>query len=680
MVLKLRQRFPVFNVVVLPRHRSFITSWGSFGIVRAELEQFEELCRMGLWDFIINMSGADLAIRNVDDLSLALAPYRGQNFFAFHGNVRNADLTQDQGLCWEAWYECDGFTYNVTRTAGQPTAERLEIKTTSQWATLSRSLVEHLLDQASHSQAWRTYDYHMQTSVIPDESYLSTFALNSPMKSKTHHVGLYWLKRFSGQTKYNLCKHLGDADFCGQGPSDINDSDMREIGDMTHRYFFARKFPTSQTNDESRLMANRMSRDEYYKLLKTYIPPQITHQLMQNAFHYFHLENGSDVHKDVWKYQLKKLHIFPLLHASQPCCQMPFERHYKSTQEFAYVIDFTASSSSSVVELRAKYDLQPQCLCYPRGHLRALRVTGWAEEGSDDKKALSINTPFPFHPAGSRTVFAELWFHTEETGLSRDCRAAGSEMEGELAVVENIGRNEAREVEGDTLHLLARLVDPQGSVRCEQSVEVSWTKKDVRDGVERAVLFTMSCGLMEAGHWKLTVEKEAAEDPYVYEVDMLFLHLEGELSSLGPEPDLNTVDLLQGAWTVDSVAQLPLQDFYNDRARAGKTFPRELEVMFAHNQNSSHHQHQHLSRHRRQARHRVASHSLQILSHWIICSGGLVTLILSALFSYHTIYLPLRSPSRHQRRALYYSVFVVLATASLQSLLCSFYCEHQQPR
>ena len=107
---------------------------------------------MGLWDFVINMSGADLSLRNVDDLALALAPYRGHNFFAFHGNVRNEDLTKDQGLCWEAWFECDGFTYNVTRTAGQPVASVLEIKTTSQWATLSRPLVEHLLDQETHAE------------------------------------------------------------------------------------------------------------------------------------------------------------------------------------------------------------------------------------------------------------------------------------------------------------------------------------------------------------------------------------------------------------------------------------------------------------------------------------------------------------------------------------------------
>ena len=675
---KLRQRFPMSNVRVLPQQRSFITSWGSFGIVRAELELFEELCRLGLWDFILNMSGADLALRNVDDLSLALAPYRGQNFFAFHGNIRNLDLTKDQGLCWEAWYECDGFTYNVTRTAGQPTSETLEIKTTSQWATLSRSLVEHLLDQQTHSPAWRTFDYHMQTSVIPDESYISTFAINSRMKSETHHVGLYWLKRFSGQTKYNLCKHLGDADFCGQGPTDIDKADMGEIADMSHRYFFARKFTTSDTNEESRLMVNRMSGDEYYKLLKKYIPKQILYQLMQNAFHYFHLQNGTNVQKHSWKYHLEKLHIFPVLHPSQPCCQVPFERHYKSIQEFSYVIDFTASTSTSVLNMRAKYDIQPQCFCYPRGHLRALRVTAWAEEGSDDKKALSINTPFPYYSAGSKSVFGEMWFHASESSINDKCKISQSEMIGEVAEIENIRRNERNVIEGDTLRLLAKLVDPHGSVRCHQSVEVTWDGKDLRDDVERAVLFTMSCGVMEAGNWKLTVEKEGAEKPYVYQVDMLFIHLEDEMSHLGPEPHINTVDLLQGAWSVDTVAQLPLPDFYNDKARGAATFPLELASgdktkpavhRLADTQHSGHY-----SRH---SRHRESRTILHILYRWITCSGGLVTLTLSLVFSYHTIFLPLRFPLRQQRRALYYSVLAVLATAILQSLLCSFYCDHQ---
>ena len=252
----------------------------------------------------------------------------------------------------------------------------------------------------------------MQTSVIPDESYLSTFALNSPMKDETHHMGLYWLKRFSGQTRYNLCKHLGDADFCGQGPSDIDNSDLSELADMTHRYFFARKFPTENINDESRIIANKFSRSDYYKNLQKYIPQQILYQLMQNGLRYLQLENGTDMYQYDWEYKLDKLYVVPVLQPSQPCCFLPFERHYKSTQEFAHIIDFTASppgrEETEGIKIRARYNINPQCRCYPRGHLRAVRVTAWTEDGSEDKRALSINTPFPYHPAGKSSFLHDI--------------------------------------------------------------------------------------------------------------------------------------------------------------------------------------------------------------------------------------------------------------------------------
>ena len=40
----------------------------------------EELLRMGIWDFVVNLSGADLPIRSVDDLADHLAEYRGISF------------------------------------------------------------------------------------------------------------------------------------------------------------------------------------------------------------------------------------------------------------------------------------------------------------------------------------------------------------------------------------------------------------------------------------------------------------------------------------------------------------------------------------------------------------------------------------------------------------------------
>ncbi len=41
------------------------------------MEGWEELCRMGVWDFAVTMSGADLPLRSVEDLALGLAPHRG---------------------------------------------------------------------------------------------------------------------------------------------------------------------------------------------------------------------------------------------------------------------------------------------------------------------------------------------------------------------------------------------------------------------------------------------------------------------------------------------------------------------------------------------------------------------------------------------------------------------------
>jgi hypothetical protein len=652
LVRQVGQSLPGKNVVVLPVERSFITSWGGMGIVRAHLEQFEQLARMGLWDFLINMSGADLNLRSVDDLALALAPYRGNSFFAFHGGVRNDDLSKDQGLCWEAWYECDGFTYNVTRTAGQPTAEELQIKTTSQWATLSRELVERLLNQESHSAAWRTYDFHMQTSVIPDESYLAAFALNGGLRSRTHHVGLYWLKRFSGQTRYNLCKHLGDADFCGQGPSDIDSSDMGELADMTHRYFFARKFHTADTKDEVRVMAAGMAEGEYYKMVNKFLPRAVLEQLLRNAWRFLQLQQT--VEPGEASLALTSLRILPVLHPTQPCCSLPFQRHYKSAQEFSYLLDFTASvAGRAAVPVRAKYLQQPQCLCYPAGHLRALRVTGWTEEGSQEKKALSINTPFPFHPAGAKAVFAELWFHTGNASVSPGCRATGAAMEGRhAATVDNLGRDEKGEVRGDTLVLLADLLDPAGAVRCSERLEVAWSRKDgVREGEERAAFLQLNCGPLEAGLWQLRVWKDGVDRPFVYTAPLLFLPVGEELR---PEP-LGDADLLQGMWSLQAVAPLPLPDLYRDQARlllpfrpAGRGRPegttREPAILAGN------------------------------FSDWLICSGGLVSSVLLVLFSYNCLYLPLAHPSRYYVRALYPTLATSLAACLAQATLCSLYC------
>ena len=213
------------NIVVLPEDRSFVTSWGSFGLVRALLEAYEELCRMGVWDFVIDLSGADLPLRKVEDLSLALAPYRNQSFLAFHGvGYKNAPNQMDpeamKGLHLEAFYACDGFTFNVTRHGKPLLFSDMKMASASQWSVLSRHLVEDLLDQRRHPPAWTKHHFYMATAVIPDESYIPTFAVNSG--HTVNNMAVHLTKAFNGQDAYRLCRHLNDADFCGRGESTEN--------------------------------------------------------------------------------------------------------------------------------------------------------------------------------------------------------------------------------------------------------------------------------------------------------------------------------------------------------------------------------------------------------------------------------------------------------------------------
>ena len=88
----------------------------------------------------------------------------------------------------------------------------------------------------------------MQTSIIPDESLIQTFAASAPAhKDRVRSLAMYWLKAFSGNNPYNLCRHLSQADFCGQGPGLIEPEDLIEIVSNANKFFFARKFATNDT-------------------------------------------------------------------------------------------------------------------------------------------------------------------------------------------------------------------------------------------------------------------------------------------------------------------------------------------------------------------------------------------------------------------------------------------------
>ncbi|XP_042867069.1 uncharacterized protein LOC122249936 [Penaeus japonicus] len=240
------------NIRVLPKTRSFVASWGSYNIVRAELEAFEELLRMGVWDFAVKLSGADLPLRDVDDLGATLAPYRGDSYVPLFGH-RNRDMKADQGLVWDVWHGCEGYVYNVTKAGGQPHPEEIPIYTGSQWAIMARDLTDYAVTRERRSDQLNRWHYHLQMSIIPDEAYFPTVTMNSPYANKSRPLGFHWLKKFEGRNTINLCRHMEDADFCGQGPGPVEEDDLREMMESSHRYFFARKFYTDNPGHSTRI-------------------------------------------------------------------------------------------------------------------------------------------------------------------------------------------------------------------------------------------------------------------------------------------------------------------------------------------------------------------------------------------------------------------------------------------
>ncbi|XP_045138158.1 uncharacterized protein LOC123520188 [Portunus trituberculatus] len=675
------------NVRILPASRSFVASWGSYNIVRAELEAFEELLRMGHWDFAINLSGADLPLRDVDDLAATLAPYRGTNFVPIF-TQRNKNMKADQGLAWDVWHGCEGYVYNVTRGGGQPEPQELLIYTGSQWSIMSHELVNYAVTPALRSQATNRWQFYLQTSIIPDESYFPTLTHNSPFVNATRHLGFHWLKRFEGRNTLNLCRHMEDTDFCGQGPGPITEEDLYQMFESSHRYFFARKFNTNSPTHATRVKVNEHMRIGYYQNLRTHLSRDLMHQLLTAA--HVRLVQKHLVKPSTRPGNLLSLRVLPVLHLTNPCCSLPFQRSFKSIQEFVTWLDFTFVDAEgwSAGVARAAVWQQPPFDCYPDGHLRALRVTTWQDEVR--RTQLSINIPLPFAAPGADSVHVEMWFHVGPRSLSPSCLAGEGRRASSPGIPMHFPDLKVENVTAQPLEIVIQLVDPQGSVRCEERRKETWEESRIHpnaDGerVELASFFTLLCGLMESGLWTVRVFQSGLETPRRYELTVGVL----PRSWATQEP---TPDLLMSLWRVGEVAVLPLDDG-GEKAKKEKEKKNEGsgeekksdvdeqkgEEEFAEKEEERkmvEEQHQH-SLHERSAGGMspdlVEREQIFRLDEWLVCGGGLLTATLAVVFTYHWVVVPalmsVRASPRMQRSAL-----LVLCAVLLQIFVTSSFC------
>ncbi|XP_019635513.1 PREDICTED: uncharacterized protein LOC109478423 [Branchiostoma belcheri] len=164
---------------------------------------------MGSWDLVINLSGSDLALRDVDDMAAALAPYRGKNFI--HVNHQWKDRHRS------VWHSCGGHVYNVTRRGEAPAVA--DIYSASQWAVLSRH------------------------TLIPEH--------------------LHRIAPFLDKDQLGFCRHADETDMCGKGPRTFHQKDVPSLLRASRRFMFARKFD-GRPEDPTRRAVSRWQRRDFY--------------------------------------------------------------------------------------------------------------------------------------------------------------------------------------------------------------------------------------------------------------------------------------------------------------------------------------------------------------------------------------------------------------------------------
>ncbi|XP_047740277.1 uncharacterized protein LOC108679286 [Hyalella azteca] len=426
------------NIKILPQEESFVPSWGSYGIVRAELQGLRYLLDLPHWEFVIKLSGADLPLRSPQDLGLLLAPYRGRSLATFF-RVKNFSPSATS-LQMDVWHGCGGHVYNVTRAAGPPATSDVEVLSGSQWSVPHRSLVQYLFS-ANRSAALRRHHFYFSTSILPDEMFTATVLQNSPLRNRTLNVSLHWLKAYQKRSALQLCRHTHEADFCGQGPSTIESSDWPALREASHRYFFARKFNTSFNSSSSSTLppATEATRDKvahhqrqgYYEDILRHVSHSLIRQMVRMSLDKLILQGQLDKTL-LWDGSADyKLRFLPQLESPHPCCDLPYQLGYKMVQHFSAVLDFSLPLSDGKI-LRARSRIIPQKMfaCYPDGHLRALRVTTWPanalslrhldSEGAVPPQS-SVNLPLSSRPAPVTNIYVELWLHVTTRSVNEEC-------------------------------------------------------------------------------------------------------------------------------------------------------------------------------------------------------------------------------------------------------------------
>ncbi len=170
-------------------------SWGSYEMVLAEMKLFKAAkATPSKYTFYHMISGVDMPLKSQDEIHNFFEKYEGNEFIQFWDE---AEMIKDKYINRYKYYEINKMTnrtivgkltYHICRNMNlfvQKTIRinRLKNKKVymgSQWLSISDDLVDFLIAQE------KQIDEMYRKTLVPDESFIQTFVLNSSFKDKLY--------------------------------------------------------------------------------------------------------------------------------------------------------------------------------------------------------------------------------------------------------------------------------------------------------------------------------------------------------------------------------------------------------------------------------------------------------------------------------------------------------------
>ncbi|GFR19944.1 xylosyltransferase 1, partial [Trichonephila clavata] len=327
---------------------------------------FEELLNFGFWDFVINLYENDIPLRNVDDLAIALTPYRGSSFLS------SLQLSVDDGnkkspLDEFVFSACDGFVYKVSSKSIVSTNSKIRIFRAPRVGVFDRKFIQYLINEKLRSSVINDYQLYLQTDVSPEESYIPTILMNSHFRDSVYLAPIQKTMHLSNEnflSYFYVCKQV--------------EKNFRVlIDDALERFCAKAKLPVDNLSLESIL----------------------------------------------------RLYITPCLVPLDTCCTSKLIMSYSKITDFSYWIDVSLFNRTSEKYFDARLMLQPivrSRFCFGDGDLRMVFISPWIGhlkpfEPQWSRFDLEIFSPLPYGPAYSNDVLIHLLF-SDETGGS-NCKS-----------------------------------------------------------------------------------------------------------------------------------------------------------------------------------------------------------------------------------------------------------------